>query len=100
MHTILMIRALGPVTVALLLLPSPDGASEPARRTLEYAPAPVDNPLKGLVPYAGDVRDRFPHSLARSIDTFTDHNKHGLNPFFLEVGSLTILNQSRINRVS
>ena len=33
------------------------------RRTLVYAPAPVDNPLKGLVPYAADVRDRFPHSL-------------------------------------
>ena len=24
--------------------------------TLGSAPAPVDNPLKGLVPYAGDVR--------------------------------------------
>jgi len=34
-----------------------------ARRLLEYAPAPVDNPLKGLVPYQGDVRDRFPHSM-------------------------------------
>lgn len=31
--------------------------------TLEYAPAPVDNPLKGLVPYAGDRRDSFPHSM-------------------------------------
>ncbi len=30
---------------------------------LQYAPAPVDNPLKGLVPYAGDVSVRFPHSL-------------------------------------
>ena len=30
---------------------------------LEYAAAPVDNPLKGLVPYQGDVRNRFPHSL-------------------------------------
>ncbi len=30
---------------------------------LAYAPAPVDNPLKGLVPYAGDVADRFPHSM-------------------------------------
>lgn len=30
---------------------------------LRYAPAPVDNPLKGLVPYQGDVRDYFPHSL-------------------------------------
>jgi Domain of unknown function (DUF4832) len=30
---------------------------------LEYAPAPVDNPLKGLVPYQGDKRSMFPHSL-------------------------------------
>lgn len=30
---------------------------------LTYQPAPVDNPLKGLVPYQGDVRNRFPHSL-------------------------------------
>lgn len=35
-----------------------------ARRIpLEYAPAPVDNPLKGLVPYQGDLRRFFPHSL-------------------------------------
>lgn len=32
-------------------------------RPLQYAPAPVDNPLKGLVPYQGDVRALFPHSL-------------------------------------
>jgi hypothetical protein len=38
-------------------------ASEPIQRTLEYAPAPVDNPLKGLVPYAGDWGDRFAHSM-------------------------------------
>lgn len=44
--------------VALALLGSPAGAAD-----LEYAPAPVDNPLKGLVPYAGDVADRFPHSM-------------------------------------
>ncbi len=30
---------------------------------LAYSPAPPDNPLKGLVPYAGDRRDRFPHSM-------------------------------------
>lgn len=30
---------------------------------LEYRPAPVDNPLKGLVPYQGDVREMFPHSM-------------------------------------
>ncbi len=33
------------------------------RVPLEYAPAPVDNPLKGLVPYEGDHRKAFPHSL-------------------------------------
>lgn len=30
---------------------------------LDYAPAPVDNPLKGLVPYAGKRADPFPHSM-------------------------------------
>jgi hypothetical protein len=38
-------------------------AADVGRRALEYAPAAVDNPLKGLVPYAGDVRERFPHSM-------------------------------------
>jgi hypothetical protein len=33
------------------------------RQLLEYRSAPVANPLKGLVPYQGDVRDRFPHTL-------------------------------------
>ncbi len=33
------------------------------RKSLQYQPAPIDNPLKGLVPYQGDVRSRFPHSL-------------------------------------
>lgn len=32
-------------------------------RRLEYAPTPADNPLKGLVPYQGDRRDKFPHSM-------------------------------------
>lgn len=32
-------------------------------RTLKYAPSPADNPLRGLVPYAGDKRDKFPHSM-------------------------------------
>jgi hypothetical protein len=34
-----------------------------SRQPLEYRPAPVDNPLKGLVPFQGDRRDQFPHSL-------------------------------------
>ncbi len=33
------------------------------RKTLEYAPAAVDNPLKGLMPYQGDKRAMFPHSM-------------------------------------
>lgn len=35
----------------------------PARQELAYAPSPVDNPLRGLVPYQGDRRSLFPHSL-------------------------------------
>ncbi len=30
---------------------------------LAYRSAPIDNPLKGLVPYAGDRRATFPHSM-------------------------------------
>jgi Domain of unknown function (DUF4832) len=49
--------------------PSPtsksNSTSQPndVRKTLEYAPAAVDNPLKGLVPYQGDKKLMFPHSL-------------------------------------
>ncbi len=32
-------------------------------RRLEYAPTPADNPLRGLVPYQGERRDKFPHSM-------------------------------------
>ncbi|MDB4500721.1 DUF4832 domain-containing protein [Akkermansiaceae bacterium] len=33
-------------------------------KTLKYQPAPPDNPLKGLVPYASEwKKDRFPHSM-------------------------------------
>jgi hypothetical protein len=37
--------------------------AEVIRRDLAYAPAPADNPLKGLVPYAGERGDAFPHSM-------------------------------------
>jgi hypothetical protein len=39
---------------------------------LTYQPAPVDNPLKGLVPYQGDVRNRFPHSLEFNYIAYSD----------------------------
>jgi Domain of unknown function (DUF4832) len=41
------------------------------RKTLEYAPAAVDNPLKGLVPYQGDKQAMFPHSLEFSYLPFS-----------------------------
>jgi hypothetical protein len=47
------------LTAASVHQPVPEAVRQP----LASAPAPVDNPLKGLVPYQGDVRDRFPHSL-------------------------------------
>jgi len=34
-----------------------------AKEPLSYVPAAVDNPLKGLVPYSGDKRNNFPHSM-------------------------------------
>ena len=46
------------------LTPCPaQDSRQDSRLSLDYAPAPVDNPLKGLVPYQGDVRQYFPHSL-------------------------------------
>lgn len=38
-------------------------AADASWKKLEYAPAPADNPLKGLVPYSGDRRGQFPHSM-------------------------------------
>lgn len=38
-------------------------AQTAGKTVLKYVPAAVDNPLKGLVPYAGDKRDLFPHSM-------------------------------------
>jgi len=49
--------------LALLALIVSTPAFAADRAPLEYAPAPVDNPLKGLVPYQADVRAFFPHSL-------------------------------------
>jgi hypothetical protein len=49
------------LALLLLIISTPVFAGE--RVMLEYAPAPVDNPLKGLVPYQADKRTFFPHSL-------------------------------------
>jgi hypothetical protein len=49
----------------LLLLPSALLAANPGMvtRTLPYTPAPLANPLKGLVPYAGRAGTDFPYTL-------------------------------------
>ncbi len=46
----------------LLLLIATASAAEPVIFRPAYAPGPVDNPLKGFVPYAGQGKG-FPHSL-------------------------------------
>jgi len=56
--------------IALALLPQMARCEEP--RPLPYAPAPVDNPLKGLVPYQADVRTKFPHSLEFNYLKYAD----------------------------
>lgn len=40
------------------------------RIELEYAPSPVSNPLKGLVPYASDTNVHYPHSMEFSYIGF------------------------------
>ncbi|HMP17695.1 MAG TPA: DUF4832 domain-containing protein, partial [Gemmatales bacterium] len=39
---------------------------------LEPAPSPVDNPMKGLVPYSRPAKDRFPHSLEFNYISYGD----------------------------
>lgn len=51
------------VCLMLAFATSPPPARADSPRQLRYAPAPVDNPLKGLVPYQADVREFFPHSM-------------------------------------
>jgi hypothetical protein len=51
------------IACCVLLLGLQSGRSEGARRLLEYAPGPADNPLKGLVPYANAGASSFPHSM-------------------------------------
>lgn len=53
------------IGVALVATTSAEGRMQQGRKVqLEHAPSPVDNPLKGLVPYMGARPDTaFPHSL-------------------------------------
>jgi len=58
-----MTRVFSGICLFVLAFAGTRTVGDEVRRRLEYAPAPVDNPLKGLVPYQSDVRDRFPHSM-------------------------------------
>lgn len=50
-------------TILAVLIAFSAKADDAETVSLRYEPAPADNPLKGLVPYAGERRDKFPHSL-------------------------------------
>ncbi len=52
-----------PPAAALFAALAPQAATGAQATALEYTPAVVDNPLKGLVPYAGDRAGVFPHSM-------------------------------------
>lgn len=54
----------------IALLPIPTLAAQ--REALEYAPASLENPLKGLVPYAGNHAGAFPHTLEFSYIGFSE----------------------------
>ena len=58
-----MVRTCPVMCVVVMVGVGIQTAADDSRRLLAYAPAPVDNPLKGLVPYQADVRKRFPHSM-------------------------------------
>ena len=50
------------LTVLLMCIVSLNAAAD-ERIAMEYAPGPIANPLKGLVPYASDTNVHFPHSM-------------------------------------
>lgn len=79
-----MKSALRCIVIAIALVMIPALAADAQRTPLEYAPAPVDNPLKGLVPYSDDVRDKFPHSMEFNEMALSaivvDENKYDWKP--------------------
>jgi hypothetical protein len=65
-----MHRAIAVLNLLFVLISIQASAQE--RVKLEYAPSPVANPLKGLVPYAGDENTRFPHTMEFDYVGFAD----------------------------
>lgn len=71
-------------TLIVLFIGFPFSPSAIAQSALKYVPAPPDNPLKGLVPYAQPHADRFPHSMEFSYlplsDLMTGPNEFNWQP--------------------
>lgn len=68
-HAVIRLKILSILFVGLVGVAS---AVAQDRVDLEYAPAPVANPLKGLVPYASDSNIHFPHSMEFNYLAFAD----------------------------
>lgn len=58
--------------MALVAVAGSVSAQDTKKITLQSGSSPVDNPLKGLVPYQGDKRDFFPHSMEFNYLSFGD----------------------------
>ena len=56
--------------LALLLITCSSAPDELIQ--LDYAPSPIANPLKGLVPYASNANSNFPHSMEFSYLGFAE----------------------------
>jgi hypothetical protein len=78
------LKAIKPSAFALLILFLAATAIYGQRTLLEYSPAPVANPLKGLVPYAGVGGDVFPHTMEfsyfRLSDVMTGYDTYNWQP--------------------
>ena len=58
--------------ILLLIFVVPLDTLADERISLKYAPSPVANPLKGLVPYASNTNVHFPHSMEFNYVAFAD----------------------------
>ncbi len=89
-----MVRARLTIGLAIAAALSSTALAAENNRRLEYAPAPADNPLKGLVPYARDVRRLFPCSMefnylpySALVHGYDDHDWQPLEKMLDDIAS-------------
>jgi hypothetical protein len=74
-----------------------------AQTPLKYVPAPPDNPLKGLVPYARPHADRFPHSMEFSYlplsDLMTGPNEFNWKPLEASLNDIASRRHQTVFRI-